>query len=61
MGNFIPKPYGTEQITIRIRNDVLQQVEQAAARYNMSRNAFVNQCIEYALANMADSQEDTTE
>ena len=57
MGNFIPKPYGTEQITIRIRNDVLEQVELAAARYNLSRNAFVNQCIEYALANMADPPE----
>ena len=57
MGNFIPKPYGTEQIPIRIRNDVLEQVELAAARYNLSRNAFVNQCIEYALANMADPPE----
>ena len=61
MGNFIPKPYSTEQITIRIRNDVLEQVEAAAARYNLSRNAFVNQCIEYALANMDDSSEQSTD
>lgn len=58
MGNFIPKPYGTEQITIRVRTDVLEQVELAAARFNLSRNAFVNQCIEYALANMADPPQD---
>ena len=57
MSNFIPKPYSTEQITIRIRNDILKQVEAAAARYNLSRNAFVNQCIEYALANMAEPPE----
>ena len=52
MANFIPKAYGTEQITIRVENDVLQQVETAAAQYHVSRNAFVNQCIKYALANM---------
>lgn len=57
MGSFIPRQYATEQITIRVDSDVLAQVEQAAARYNLSRNAFINQCIRYALDNMAPPQE----
>ena len=39
MGNFIPKPYSTEQVSIRVDTELLAQVEAAANKYNMSRNA----------------------
>ena len=57
MGNFIPKPYSTEQVSIRVDTELLAQVEAAANKYNMSRNAFINECIRYAMANMADPPE----
>lgn len=59
MGNFIPKPYRTEQVSIRLDTDLLAQVEAAANQYNMSRNAFINECIRYAMANMADPLENS--
>ena len=52
MGNFIPKPYSTEQVSIRVDTELLAQVEAAANKYNMSRNAFINECIRYAMKNM---------
>lgn len=57
MSSFIPRQYATEQITIRVDSAVLAQVEQAAASYNLSRNAFINQCIQYALDHMAQPQD----
>nr|WP_300186279.1 ribbon-helix-helix protein, CopG family [uncultured Agathobaculum sp.] len=60
MGNFIPKPYRTEQVSIRLDTELLAQVEAAANKYDMSRNAFINECIRYALSNMADSPENET-
>ena len=57
MGNFIPKPYSTEQVSIRVDTELLARVEAAANKYNMSRNAFINECIRYAMANMADPPE----
>ena len=61
MGNFIPKPYRKEPITIRIDIELLARVEAAANKYNMSRNAFINECIRYAMANMADPPESSTD
>ena len=43
MGNFIPKPYSTEQVSIRVDTELLARVEAAANKYNMSRNAFINE------------------
>lgn len=60
MGNFIPKPYRTEQVSIRLDTELLAQVEAAANKYDMSRNAFINECIRYALSNMADPPENDT-
>ncbi|MDY3618273.1 hypothetical protein [Agathobaculum sp.] len=52
MSNFIPKPYGSQQISIRLANSLLEEVETAASQYNLNRNAFINRCIEFALAHM---------
>ena len=52
MANFIPKPYKTEQITIRLPLDRLAQVDELATKYNLSRSAFINQCVDYALENL---------
>lgn len=54
MANFIPKPYKTEQITIRLPMDKLEQIDTIAAKYNLSRSAFINQCVDYALDNLVE-------
>lgn len=54
MANFIPKPYKTEQITIRLPLSRLSQVDELAAKYNLSRSAFINQCVDHALENLTE-------
>ena len=49
MANFIPKQYKKEPTTIRISSDKLERIDKKAAEYNMSRNEFINQCIDYAM------------
>lgn len=39
-------------ITIRIAPDKLAQIDAFAAKFNMSRSEFINQCIDYALNNL---------
>ena len=56
MANFIPKPYKTEQITIRLPLDKLAQVDEIAAKYDLSRSAFINQCVDYALENLLEME-----
>ena len=52
MADFIPKQYTKEPITIRISPDKLAQIDTAAAKFDMSRSEFINQCIDYALKNL---------
>ena len=52
MSDFIPKQYKKEPITIRISFQKLETVDKQAAAYNLSRNEFINQCIDYALEHM---------
>ena len=52
MADFIPKQYTKEPITIRIAPDKLAQIDAFAAKFNMSRSEFINQCIDYALNNL---------
>ncbi len=54
MAKFIPRKLEKEVVTIRISADLLETVDQKAAAIDISRNQFVIQCIEYALANMDD-------
>ncbi|MGI6013647.1 MAG: hypothetical protein ACOX7K_05115 [Oscillospiraceae bacterium] len=49
MSDFIPKQYKKEPITIRISVEKLRMIDQAAEEFDMSRSAFINQCIDYAL------------
>ncbi|MBQ9092141.1 MAG: ribbon-helix-helix protein, CopG family [Anaerotignum sp.] len=56
MANFIPKPYKTEQVTIRLPLDRLAQVDELATKYNLSRSAFINQCVDYALENLLEME-----
>ena len=49
MDNFVPKPYSSDPITIRIPVEKLQLIDELAAKSNLSRNKFLNQCIDYAL------------
>lgn len=56
MANFIPKPYKTEQITIRLPMDKLEQIDDIAGKYNLSRSAFINQCVDYALDNLIEME-----
>ena len=48
MADFIPKQYTKD----RIAPDKLAQIDAAAAKFNMSRSEFINQCIDYALKNL---------
>lgn len=49
MAEFIPKQYKKEPITIRVSTDKLERIDAMAAQYDMSRNEFINQCIDYAM------------
>ena len=44
-----------DNITLRVSLQTLELIDRKAAQYNLSRNQFLNQCIEYALANMDDT------
>ena len=52
MENFIPKQYRKEPITIRVSPDKLERIDSAAAKYDLSRSDFINQCIDFALENL---------
>ena len=52
VANFIPKQYKKEPITVRISPEKLETVDKTAAKYDMSRSEFINQCIDYALEHM---------
>lgn len=54
MAKFIPKQYKKEPITIRVAPDKLEQIDRIAAKYDLSRSDFINQCIDFALANLPD-------
>lgn len=57
MSAFIPKQYKKDPITIRMSKDKLEAVDSAASAFGMSRNEFLNQCIDYALKHMVDTKE----
>ncbi len=58
MGKFVPKGYQKNSITVRIETEKLKKIEKAAAKANISRNQFINQCIDFALEHIADSESD---
>lgn len=57
MKNFIPKQYKKEPITLRVDMKKLEQIDSLAAEYELSRSAFINQCIDYAIEHMNPSKD----
>ena len=53
MNEFVPykKPVSVEKavVTIRIDSKTLEEIDKTASIIDISRNEFMNQCIEYAL------------
>lgn len=61
MSDFIPKQYKKEPITIRIDFGKLERIDKLASIYNLSRSEFINQCINYALDHMPDTEKQDAE
>ena len=57
MGVFLPQKQDKEVRSIRIPSNVLKTVDEKASEVDISRNEFINQCILFALQNMADNKE----
>ena len=49
METFLPKKQDKEVISIRLPSSLLHQVDKESAKADISRNEFINQCIEFAL------------
>lgn len=49
---FIPKKSDKEVISIRIPTELLNVVDKNAAKSDISRNEFINQCIKFALKHL---------
>ena len=54
MQNCIPKQYTRTATTIRLESAKLDLIDKTALKYNISRNEFLNQCIDFALLHMRD-------
>ena len=52
MEKFIPKRVDKEVISMRISTDKLSALDTKAQQFGISRNELINQCIDFALANM---------
>ena len=61
MSDFVPKQYKKDPITIRIDFEKLEKIDKLASRYNLSRSAFINQCINYALDHMPNLEKQAAE
>ena len=57
MEKFVPQKQDKEVISIRISSALLQTIDQKAADADISRNEFINQCIQFALRHMEDHAE----
>ncbi|MCD7860179.1 MAG: ribbon-helix-helix domain-containing protein [Firmicutes bacterium] len=54
---FSPQKPDKEVISIRLPADLLQAVDTCAARADISRNEFINQCILFAMAHLKEEGE----
>lgn len=52
MKSFKPKKVEKDVVSIRIDISLLERVDAAAAKTDISRNELIVQCIEYAMENM---------
>ena len=60
MAAFLPKQYQKVPVVIRIDCDKVERIDQLADGYRLSRNAFLNQCIDYALEHLSSVSDDTS-
>jgi len=49
---FSPQKPDKEVISLRLPTELLQQVDAAAGKADISRNEFINQCIQFALEHL---------
>lgn len=56
MERFSPKKQDKEVISIRIPIELLNTIDEDAAKADISRNEFINQCIIFALEHLEDSE-----
>ena len=56
MEKFLPKKCEKEVISMRISLELLAKVDHYASLADISRNEFINQCINFALANMEENK-----
>lgn len=56
MAKFIPQKPEKEVISMRISTSILQEVDQKAADFGISRNELLNQMVQYALDNMDETK-----
>lgn len=54
MEKFLPKKTEKEVISMRLSLDLLEEIDQWAAQFDISRNELINQCITFALAHMGE-------
>ena len=52
MEKFSPKKSEKEVISMRIPSETIKEIDRKAAKVDISRNEFINQCIAFALAHM---------
>lgn len=53
MQEFIPIKTEKEVISIRLDSELLKTVDSAAQHAQISRNEFINQCIQFALEHLS--------
>ncbi len=55
------QPFKNEKvvITIRIDNEKLEMIDKLSAKIDISRNEFINQCLDYAINNLDKEDNDT--
>lgn len=52
MNYFKPQKSDKEVISIRLTSDLLKEVDENAAKADISRNEFINQCIIFAISHL---------
>lgn len=52
MDKFIPKKSDKEVISVRLTEELLNDIDKYASKYEISRNEFINQCLDFAIKNI---------
>lgn len=55
---FQPKKPEKDVITVRLPLEIIRELEEKAAAFDISRNELINQCIVFALNHMDDSDQE---